>query len=499
METGPERSWTTYRYVVPNDRNDKGARNSIGVNLSFTLSCAGWAGKRFAPPMSFASYGFLFAFLPLALGGYWLIARLGPTAAMGWLIVCSVAFYPMAHWPELAASLAANAMLGRWVRVTEGRPAQQWVLAFGIVLNLAGMALGRSLTSAPPGISFIAFTQIGWLLDRRGVAEPLGRPLSYPLLVLFFPHLIAGPILRLRDVEGQFADPATWRVRGDNLMVGGTVLLIGLLKKTLLANPLGAIVTPGFEDPGSLGLLPAWGTALAWSFQLYFDFSGYSDMAVGVASMFGVKLPLNFASPYKAQSIIDYWQRWHMTLTRFLVSAVFNPMAMASMRWRRSKALLLGPLVATMVLAGLWHGATLNYLVFGLLHAAFLAINHIWRALRPGPHGQDRMSVVGRVGLTYLCVLVASVIFRAPTLDVAGTLLSGMVGLHPGGAYTHGALHALWLAGLGGIVWFMPNTQQIVEHGDWRPTRTWAIATGCAATLGILSLGGTHEFVYFQF
>ncbi len=449
--------------------------------------------------MSFASYGFLFAFLPLALGGYWLATRLGPATAMAWLLVCSVAFYPMAHWPVLAASLGANALLGRWVRVTEGRPAQQWVLAFAVALNLGGMALGRSMAAAPPGISFIAFTQIGWLLDQRGAPESRGGRLVYPLLVLFFPHLIAGPILRLRDVEQQFADPAIWRIRGENLMIGGIGLLIGLLKKTLLANPLGAIVTPGFENPDSLGLLPAWGTALAWSFQLYFDFSGYSDMAIGVARMFGVKLPVNFASPYKAQSVVDYWQRWHMTLTQFLVSAVFNPMAMATMRWRRSKVLLLGPLVATMVLAGLWHGATVPYLVFGLMHAAFLAINHIWRTLRPGARGQDRISVVGRVVLTYACVLVASVIFRAPTLDVAGALLAGMIGLHAGGAYMHGALHALWLAGLGGIVWFMPNTQEIVAHGEWRPNWTWAVAAGCAATLGILSLGGTHEFVYFQF
>jgi len=449
--------------------------------------------------MSFASYGFLFVFLPVAVGGFRVAARFGPGAAMGWLIACSVAFYPVVHWPVLAVSLGANALLGRWVRATEGRSAQQWVLAFGVALNLGGMALGRSVAAVPPGISFIAFTQIGWLLDQRGGGGMGGGRLGYPLLVLFFPHLIAGPILRLRDVEGQFADRATWRPRGENLMVGGVILLIGLLKKTLLANPLGAIVTPAFDDPGALGLLPAWGAALAWSFQLYFDFSGYSDMVIGVARMFGVVLPVNFASPYKAQSIVEYWQRWHMTLTQFLVSAVFNPMAMATMRWRRSKVLLLGPLVATMVLAGLWHGVSLPYLAFGLLHAAFLAINHIWRALRPGGRGQDRFSVVGRVVLTYLCVLVGSVVFRAPTLDVAGALLGGMIGLHAGGAYVHGALHALWLAGLGGIVWFMPNTQQILAHEGWRPSWSWAVAAGCAATLGILSLGGTHEFVYFQF
>ena len=447
--------------------------------------------------MSFASFGFLFAFLPVALAGFWLVARYGPTAAMAWLIACSVAFYPVEHWPVLAVSLAGNAVLGRWVRATEGKPAQAIVVALGVGLNLVGMAVGRSLVSVPPGISFIAFTQIGWLLDQRGGV--VSRRLTQPLLVLFFPHLIAGPILRLRDVGEQFADPATWRPRGDNLAAGSIILLIGLLKKTLLANPLGVIVTPGFADPGALGLLPAWGTALAWSFQLYFDFSGYSDMAIGLARMFGVRLPVNFASPYKAQSVIEYWQRWHMTLTQFLVSTVFNPLALACMRWRRARVVLLAPLVVTMALAGLWHGVSLPYLVFGLLHAAFLAANHAWRALWPGPRPQDWRSVVGRVALTYFCVLLASVIFRAPSLDVAGMLFAGMIGLHEGAPYLHGGLHAVWLAGLGGIVWFMPNTQQILETGLWRPTLPWAVAAGCAATLGVLSLGGTHEFVYFQF
>ncbi len=469
--------------------------------------------------MSFASFGFLLAFLPVALAGFWVMSRLGPVAAMMWLIGCSIAFYPVEHWPVLAVSLVGNALLGRGVRATEVTPrAQTAVLAIGIGLNLVGMAVARSMAPVPPGMSFIAFTQIGWLLDQRGGPPPEDdalRRLTHPFLILFFPHLIAGPILRVRDIDTQFADPTTWRLTGENLAAGGFILLIGLLKKTLLANPLGIIVTPGFADPGSLGLLAAWGTALAWSFQLYFDFSGYSDMAIGLARMFGVRFPANFASPYKAQSVIDYWQRWHIALTRFLMSTVYNPLAMAAMRWRRARGLgvdraaqrsfggfggmLLAPLVVTMGLAGIWHGASLPYLAFGLLHAGFLGVNHAWRVFRPGPRSQDWQAVIGRVVLTYLCVLLASVIFRAPTLDVAGTLLAGMLGLHPPGPTIHGALHALWLAGLGAIVWFTPNTQEIVDGALWRPTLPWAVAAGCAATLGLLSLGGTHEFVYFRF
>ena len=468
--------------------------------------------------MSFASYGFLFGFLPVTLTGFWLASRLGPNAAVVWLIAASLGFYALAA-PEavifLLGSLLGNAVLGRWVRATEGTPGvQARVLVAGVVLNLAGMAVGRSL-EAMPGISFVAFTQIGFLLDQRGRERPPRH--AYPLMILFFPHLIAGPILRLRDVEDQFADPATWCLRGKNLAAGSFILLIGLLKKTLLANPLGIVVTPGFADPASLGTPGAWMAALAWSFQLYFDFSGYSDMAIGLARLFGVRFPENFASPYKAESVIDYWQRWHMTLTRFLMSAVFNPLTMAVMRWRRQRGqptnalaqrtfggfcqMLLAPLTVTMGLAGVWHGASWTYVAFGLLHAAFLGTNHAWRLFRPGVRSREWHAVLGRVGLTYLCVLVGAVVFRAPSLAVAGTLLGGMAGLGGAGVPdAHAALHIVWLAGLGAIVWGMPNRQQIMEnaHG-WRPTLPWAVAAGCAATLGLLSLGGTHEFVYFQF
>ena len=289
-----------------------------------------------------------------------------------------------------------------------------------------------------------------------------------------------------------------------------------------MADPLGPMVAAGFERPEALTLGSGWTVALAWSFALYFDFSGYSDMAIGLARLFGVRFPSNFASPYKAQSVIEYWQRWHMTLTRFLMSAIYNPLALAVMRSRRARgwptdraaqrtpagflAMVLWPIGVTMGVAGLWHGGTAPYLVFGLLHAGFLGVNHAWRLRGPGAEWGGWPAALGRILLTYLCVLIGSVIFRAPDLSIAGSILAAMAGLHGLSALTpepRAGLEALWLLGLALIIWGAPNSQQIMEdHAGWprwRASIPWAAAAGCAATLGLLSLGGTREFVYFQF
>ena len=200
------------------------------------------------------------------------------------------------------------------------------------------------------------------------------------------------------------------------------MLFRSLLKKTLLADPLASVVGPAFAAPSALSPLAAWTAALAWSFELYFDFSGYSDMAIGLARIFGVRFPENFDSPYKARSVIDYWQRWHMTLTRFLTGTIYNPLALSLMRWCRRRRLggrgpgfsIVGfaaghtvPIVATMLAVGLWHGLSWTYAVFGLMHAGFLIANHVWRTIRP--HAEP----AGWMGpATYLCVLAGAIVFK---------------------------------------------------------------------------------------
>ena len=508
--------------------------------------------------MLFNSYAFLFVFLPAALLGFHAAALAGRSAAACWLVLASVCFYGWwnpAFVVLLLASIAFNFLCGHMIAANAARPRlQSWLLAGGIVANVALLVWFKYLASLlgclrawgvldipfaatvlPLGISFFTFTQIGYLVDvRQGVARDRGL-LSYVLFVTFFPHLIAGPILHNREIMPQFADPATYRLSGQNLCVGATIFVMGLLKKSLLADPLSASVQAGFGHAHGIGFVGSWSAVLLYSLQLYFDFSGYSDMAIGLARMFNVRFPLNFNSPYKATGIIDYWQRFHMTLTRYITLYLFNPMAVAITRRRALSgkdcsrkatttlggfaSLLLLPTMMTMALAGVWHGSGLQYLVFGLLHGTYIAINHAWRifggrfARADGP-----LLHVLYVALTYLCACVAFVFFRAPSLAAAGDMLSGMLGLHGGfialPATATAARELACLAVLYAIVWFLPNTQQIMALYEpalgritpgplpwlrWRLSLPSAIAFGLGALVGLLTVGGTSEFLYFQF
>jgi D-alanyl-lipoteichoic acid acyltransferase DltB (MBOAT superfamily) len=501
----------------------------------------------------FNSYIFLFAFLPAALSGYFLAGRLGRRAAAVWLLGASFVFYGWwnpAFLPVLLVSIAFNYAASEVILRVASRPGwQAGLLAGAIATNISALfyykylvavllffGVSRPLPIALPlGISFFTFTQIGYLVDvAQGVAKDRGL-LSYMQFVTFFPHLIAGPILHNREIMPQFTSGAAVRFSASDFAVGSAIFIIGLLKKCLLADPTAAIAAPGFAHPAAQGFFSAWHAALAYSLQLYFDFSGYSDMAIGLARLFGIRFPLNFNSPYKAASIIDYWQRWHMTLSRYLNLYLYNPVALAVARHRIGRgrdasrkayrtaggfaALVALPTMFTMFLAGIWHGAGLQFLVFGLLHAGYLTVNHAWRVFGPkAPAGGDVMWVhTGKIALTYVSVLVAAVFFRASSCAAAMDLLGGMVGMHGLGvaAPAHEVMKSVaWLSVLYGIVWFMPNTQQImrdyapalgrIQAGPfpalvWRPSLPWAMAAGAGAALGVLALGGTTEFLYFQF
>jgi len=530
--------------------------------------------------MLFNSLPFLLLFLPIALGGYYLAGALRPIAAAAWLCIVSLVFYMW--WNPvfvalLLGSIAFNYITSRALLATEQRPRlQAWLLAGGIAANLGLLFYYKYLATLlgflaahgviahgmqgmilPLGISFFTFTQLGFLLDcRAGVVRERGL-VSYVLFVTFFPHLIAGPILHHKEMMPQFADRANYRFKAENLSVGGLIFIIGLAKKVLLADAIAPWAEAGFDRPDTLQLLAAWGTALAYALQLYFDFSGYSDMAMGLAKMFGIRFPLNFNSPYKSTGIIEFWTRWHMTLTRYLTAYLYNPVAMAVARARARKGLPVGrkaagtvrgfgsmiafPTLFTMALAGIWHGAGLQFLIFGLLHGVYLSVNHAWRQFGPRRAAPARgLTRAGYVLLTFLCVVLAQMFFRANSTGDALRVIAGMAGLHgleplaPLAAPVHALLHAdpAWSAGdlarltfqrwgqglliavLLAFVWSAPNANQIANiHSpalegpadgaprwlQWRPTLAWTAV--CAIVLGyaMLNLQHTARFLYFQF
>lgn len=531
--------------------------------------------------MLFNSLPFLLLFLPIALGGYYLLGGIRPSLAAIWLSLASLVFY--GWWNPtfvvlLMASIVFNYLLSLVILSTEDRPKLQlWVLGFGIAANLVvlfyykyfaallgvldGWGLVAHSTSdiiLPLGISFFTFTQMGFLLDcRAGVVRERGFS-SYVLFVTFFPHLIAGPILHHKEMMPQFADRANYRFKAENLSVGGALFVIGLAKKVLLADNIAPWAEAGFSAPGELQLLGAWSAALAYALQLYFDFSGYSDMAMGLAKMFGIRFPMNFNSPYKSTGIIEFWTRFHMTLTRYLTAYLYNPVALAITRARAQKGLPVGrkatatlrgfssmvvfPTVLTMGLAGVWHGAGLQFLIFGLLHGSYLAINHAWRQFGPAPLGTVARGWhrAGYVLLTFLCVVVALLFFRANSTADAFRILAGMTGLHgmeslapvlfplqamfagnpdwSGGDLLRMLFErwapGLMIAALLAIVWLAPNSNQIM--GDyspalegsspaprawmrWRPNLAWLVLTLLVLAYAMLNLDKTARFLYFQF
>jgi len=499
--------------------------------------------------MLFNSYSFLFAFLPFALAGYFLCCALGrrfgtpgdTTWGAAWLAACSLFFY--AWWdthylPLLLGSIAFNYATGSYIAKRTGTALAQRALGFGVAANLALLgyfkyadffvstanALGTSWTLPqvllPIGVSFFTFTQIAFLADAAAGKVTEYRLVHYLLFVTYFPHLVAGPVLHHKEMMPQFEDVQNTRPVVYNFAVGATIFAIGLAKKVLVADTLAAYASPVFAPDGTPPtLLAAWGGALAYTFQLYFDFSGYSDMAIGLSRLFGVRLPLNFASPYKAQNISEFWRRWHMTLSRFLRDYLYIPLG-GNRRGETRRHLNLG---ITMVLGGLWHGAGWTFVIWGALHGAYLVAHQAWRQWR-GPAVPSQWRTRGSVALTFLVVVVGWVYFRAPDLATAHNVLGGMLGwngvalpapllLSTGGVGT--ALQSwgvaiggggadfltLWLTvALAAAVAFMaPNTQELVVEGQWQPSLRSALWTGLLLGISLLALGQPTEFLYFQF
>lgn len=461
--------------------------------------------------MLFNSYSFIFLFLPFTLFVFFTLARQGLyKAGTASLVVASLVFY--AYWdirylPLLLLSMVFNYSMGSLLEKTRGKGLlffaltvdlgllgyfkyadfflRSWNTAFGAAIPLPTIIL-------PLGISFFTFTQLAYLVDAyRGETENYSF-LNYSLFVTFFPHLIAGPILYHKDMIPQFKRAEHFVFSHKNFALGLTVFGLGLFKKVVIADSLIPWVKPIFEQVANVGFFEAWSGALAYTFQLYFDFSGYSEMAIGLGILLNVRLPLNFDSPYKSFSIIEFWRRWHITLSTFLKSYLYIPLG--GNRHGHGKTLC--NLLITMLLGGLWHGAGWTYVIWGGLHGLYLVLNHTWQRFGV------KLPKCLAWAFTFSAVVFAWVFFRAATVHDALVLVRTMLGFKgiDFAGLQHlvgGTTEALVLMGLLLFVATCPNVKKFVSR--FRPTWQWAVLVSFIMVVSLLQLTRVSEFLYFQF
>ncbi|NGO63967.1 MBOAT family protein [Rhizobium daejeonense] len=504
--------------------------------------------------MLFTSKEFLFAFLPLTLLVTWLAIRLGGRGlGIASLTAASIFFY---GWWELrsvgiiAVSIVVNYLVASKISTASNEQSSKRWLFLGVVANLAALSYFKYVNFLidnvaniigwnvehlqivlPLAISFYTFQQIAFLVDtaRKEMGQAPIR--DYIISVLFFPHLIAGPLLHYRNIISQFEN--RFRITSDTIATGIPVFAVGLAKKVAVADPIAGYVSPLFTkaEVGHLEFFEAWAAALGYTAQLYFDFSGYSDMAIGIGLMFGIALPLNFFSPYKATSIIEFWRRWHITLSSFLRDYLYIPLGGSRNGPIRRQVNLL----IVMLLGGLWHGASWTYVVWGGLHGGFLVINHAWRQWKPMLVKRFDVLLTPIYGaITFFLVVVAWVFFRSNSFATAINVLSGMfapdifalpgelsyiigrdwpIKWNQGMKYIDfmGFWSYLCLAYL--IIWMAPNSAQLFRMDgkvfpEFRPATSGRYSrttlAACVAFLAWISAFGIFgsapsEFLYFQF
>jgi D-alanyl-lipoteichoic acid acyltransferase DltB (MBOAT superfamily) len=485
--------------------------------------------------MLFSSLEFIFAFLPVTLLVYhWLRLSGREQAAKVFLVLASLFFY--GWWDPryvllVMGSITANFVISlgmeRWKRYAKP------LLILGLVLNLAllgyykyanffvdtvqevtGGPFALEKIILPLAISFFTFQQIAYLIESYRDGKAADSFTDYSLFVLFFPHLIAGPITHHKEMLPQFAAMGRAPLPYSYVTIGSAIFVMGLAKKVLIADTLADIADPVFRaaEIGAIAPAAAWAGALAYTFQLYFDFSGYSDMAIGLGLLFGIRLPVNFASPYKSTSIIEFWRRWHISLSRFLRNYLYIPLGGNRQGpWRRHVNLLI-----TMALGGLWHGAGWTFLAWGLIHGGLLVVNHVWRGLFP-----DRGSKIRKAwgwAATFVAVVIAWVLFRAVSFDGAVEVLRGMAGVQAATPEEIATplLHVLAIAVAGAIAFLLPSSLELARYPDstpglelesapLKPARWPVKAVGTAVLLGVIAalsiarLPDPGVFLYFNF
>lgn len=489
--------------------------------------------------MLFNSIEFLLFFLPVVLTVFLLLKRFGyGRLAVSFLGIASLFFY---GWWDirflglLLLSVLFNFSIGLYLLK---KAPSHILLIMGIVGNLLclgffkyfnffieniNFTLGQDITVPsiilPLGISFFTFQQIAYLVDAYNRKAEEHSFIDYLVFVAFFPQLIAGPIVHHKIMMSQFRDHASKPYDWAMASMGLSIFAIGLFKKVVLADTLAAHVSPVYtaaDTAGAISFVEGWAGAIGYTFQLYFDFSGYSDMAIGLGLLFCVRLPANFMSPYKATSIIDFWHRWHITLSVFLKDYLYIPLGGN----RRGKLRRYVNLIITMVLGGLWHGAAWTFVFWGALHGTYLIINHAWRKAFP-QFSQCRSFWVRALGglVTLVAVIIGWVFFRSGSIETALVVLTGMSGVN--GVFQEGAnsLGSLDSSGVftlivvsAFIIFILPNSMQII--GDkgalgsekwyaWAPNMKWVMFTTIllltSLYLIVYKTNRISEFIYFQF
>lgn len=444
--------------------------------------------------MLFTSYVFLFLFLPATLMLSFLVGKWrGTEAVIFTLIIASLVFYGYFK-PEylliLLFSILFNYALSKKIINEAKQSIKKIALTFGIIVNVGLLAyfkyagfltdnvnqvfqtnLSLGHVILPLAISFFTFQQIAYLVESyRGEVEKTHFS-HYVLFVTFFPQLIAGPIVHHREMFPQFKDKQSFKISFETLSVGTTIFMIGLFKKVVLADNFAPIADQAFlasEEGKAIDFYYAWAGVCAYSFQIYFDFSGYSDMAIGLARMFGITLPDNFLSPYKSKNIIEFWRNWHITLSRFLRNYIYIPLGGN----KKSEVRQAYNILITMLIGGLWHGASWLFVLWGGLHGLCIILNHFWQK-------HINIKLPFSFVFTFIMVSLLWIFFRAETLNGASNLISSLFTL-PGSFEWSNDLGWVFIGLF--VIWLCPNTKEIAS---WIfNTQNKAIHKG-----GVLSIG----------
>ena len=508
--------------------------------------------------MLFNSWSFVFAFLPVCLFAYFNLARVNSRLASIFLVGASFVFY--GYWsskyiPLLCVSILSNYLFGRFIaqNLSRGKnKTAKYLLRAAICFNMLILVYYKysnffindineifstkfSMVNVilPLGVSFFTFTQIAFLVDAYKGKIGHFDFIHYCLFVTYFPHLIAGPILHHGSMIPQFEKKANYAFSLENFSFGLAWFVIGLFKKVIIADTFSKYSDPifGAVDGGlSPTFIVSWIGAIAFAFQIYFDFSGYSDMAIGISKMFGIQLPLNFDSPYKAKNIIEFWRKWHISLSTFLKDYLYIPLG-GSMRGKNRRYL---NLVITMFLGGLWHGANWTYVIWGLLHGLFLTINHFWIEKLQNSNRIYRISIPFslKVTFTFLLTCMAWTFFRASSINAASRMLKGMflingvslpiffsnyqnifdaihlktslTGIFMGIASFNIKTLLFVFFSTAVIVWGAPNTQKILQTERIHSMGTKKIvlsvvAMGFMFAISVINFSQIQTFIYFQF